>query len=407
MARYLGAEHTGTLMYFINVLTLFFMAMSFSFESALTFYSSSGHIRENRLFSFSFIWIVIVFILVLPVSWFALKNGQNFSGDLPYFIYPVLFIIGNLLVTYCSSLFYARHQYVVPNILFICFNVLLLVFLFWGLYSPEGKNHKGLFVDVYFSVLFIQGLLSCILLIVTSSSPFSWKLPLRIEVNMIVQYASKAVLANVLFFLLCRADYWFIERLIGKGAELGNYIQTSRLVQLFQLLPVILASTIFPVVSAGYTKPMPVVMQTLSRFIIALYAFVILCLVVTGRWLFVQLFGESFHLMYNTFILMAPGILATSVLALVCSYLSAINQVWKNVMVSVVGLLVIIPLDLLLIPNYGIKGAAIVSSVGYIVALITSFYFLKKYTAFKTIDFFFLAKNDVRFGIQKLKELIN
>jgi O-antigen/teichoic acid export membrane protein len=407
MARYLGAELTGSVMYLINTLTLFFMILSFSFESALTFYSSSGHVQEKRLISFAMLWVVIVFVLLLPVSWFWLKDGEGFSGSVPYFIYPVLFIVGNLLVTYCSSLFYARHQYVIPNLLFISFNILLLCFLVWALYTPASGGQKALFIDIYFSVLFLQGLFSFILLVATSSSPFSWNIPQQGEMKMIVHYASKAVLANLLFFLLCRADYWFIERVIGKGAELGNYIQTSRLVQLFQLLPVILASTIFPVVSAGYEKPMPTVMQTLSRFLIALYVFLIVCLLVSGKWLFIQLFGNSFYLMYDVFILLAPGILATSVLALVCSYLSAINRVWNNVIVSVIGLLVIIPLDLLLIPNYGIKGAAIVSSIGYTVALLTAFYFLKKYTSFKVVDFFILSSNDIRFGVKKLKEFMN
>ncbi len=406
MARYLEAENTGALMYVINALTLFFMILSFSFESAFTYYSSSGEIEEYRLFSFALLWIVAVMIILIPVSWWVIKSDQNFSGNLPFFMYPILFITGNLLVTYCSSLFYARHQYIVPNLLFICFNLLLIGFLLWGINSPYSAGHKKLFVDVYFSVFFIQGLLSVILFVLTGPSSFSWKLPLPRELKMIFHYASKAVLANILFFLLSRVDYWFIEALIGKGAELGNYIQTSRLVQLFQLLPVIFASTIFPVVSAGYRQPIPAVMQTLSRFLITGYAVIILFVIATGKWLFVALFGESFNLMYDVFILLAPGILATSVLALVCSYLSAVNQVWKNVMVSVVGIAVIVPLDFILIPLYGIKGAAIVSSIGYAAALVTAIFFLKKYTSFKSTDFFLLSKGDIRFAVQKLQELI-
>jgi O-antigen/teichoic acid export membrane protein len=396
MARYLEASLTGWLMYFISLLTFIFMAVSLSLESALVYFSASGKINEEKLFTFSLFWILIALVAVSPFLIFFLKDSHNEAINVSFPVYGILFIAGNLLITYFSSFFYAKHQNKIPNLVFIFVNAGLIFFLIAGLRNTNDSELKGLFIRIYFVSFFLQGLVCMFLFAILRRSSFKFHFPGKTEVVTILRYALLALMANLLLFLLTRIDYWFIKNIVHDNNELGNYVQASRLVQLFQLLPVILASTIFPAVSSGLRTDMITVIQMLSRLLFWLYAIVILLVALTGKWLFPFVFGITFSKMYMVFLFLAPGLLATSVTALITAYLAAIDKVRYNMYGVAAGLIVIIPMDLIVIPSYGIYGAAVVSSVGYLIALVVAYYYLSKQASVSFLDFILIRKNDLK-----------
>jgi O-antigen/teichoic acid export membrane protein len=343
--------------------------------------------------------------LLIPIFYYFFNSVNTLTGNLPLYLCGLLFVAGNLLITYFSSFFYAKHLNQYPNMVFILINLIIAGVLIWEL-TIHSSLSKEWFTDFYFLSFFVQGCICVFIFAWYHRSSFTLSLPSKVEAKLILNYTSIAFTANILSFLLTRIDYWFIDWITASSFHLGNYIQASRLVQLFQLLPVILASTIFPAVSAGSRTDMVSVIQQLSRLIFWIYIIFIGLIAVTGKWLFPFVFGESFVTMYNIFLILSPGLLATTMMALICAYLAAINKVRYNVWISVAGLLLIVPLDLILIPQFGITGAAFVSSTGYLVSFITAFYFLRKEQNVKLVDFLFIRKDDVSHFLRKLNEIL-
>jgi len=107
----------------------------------------------------------------------------------------------------------------------------------------------------------------------------------------------------------------------------------------------------------------------LSRGMILVYGLACVALVSIGYWLFPFVFGETFNNMFWPFLLLVPAILSYSVIHLLAAYFGGKKVLSIGFWGNVLTLAFIIAGDILFIPSYGIKAAAIVSSSGYIFLL--------------------------------------
>jgi hypothetical protein len=106
--------------------------------------------------------------------------------------------------------------------------------------------------------------------------------------------------------------------------------------------------------------------------------------------------------MYLPFLFLIPGILALSMVSTLAAYFSRKNIVSVNLKGSLMALIIIISGDALLIPAYGIKAAAAVSSLGYMVYNIYVLYTFTRFHKKGIIDFFYFRISDFK----RLKESI-
>src|SRR5450432_1342492 len=114
LALHVEAELTGYLYYLINIYAFITLIASASLESGIVYFASSGKISPSRLFNFSIVSIVciasIMIFLFFYISYFSeIKIKTN------EFLYALLFVCGNLLVTFLNSLFYADNKFRLPN----------------------------------------------------------------------------------------------------------------------------------------------------------------------------------------------------------------------------------------------------------------------------------------------------
>jgi O-antigen/teichoic acid export membrane protein len=214
------------------------------------------------------------------------------------------------------------------------------------------------------------------------------------QFQLLFRYCGLAFAGNIIFFLLYRVDYFFVERYCSAG-QLGNYIQVSKLVHLFFVLPTILASAVFPITAAGRKEEsINKLLTLLSRSIFLLYTLTCLVLALCGKWLFPLLFGESFADMYLPFLLLIPGILSLSGIFTLTAYFAGKNRIGVNITGSVYALIVIVAGDILFIPKYGIQAAAIISSTGYFIYQVYIIAVFKKEYQIAIADFFIFRSSD-------------
>jgi O-antigen/teichoic acid export membrane protein len=225
----------------------------------------------------------------------------------------------------------------------------------------------GNFLGSYFTAFFVQGVLLLLLYTAMYVKQFAIQFPGSAALKAILRYSMQAFAANIVFFLVYRVDYWFVNYFCSDKELLGNYIQVSKIAQVFFILPAIVASTVFSVTAAGKKTAMSTTVLRLSRLIFSGSLLACVLLAATGYWLFPLLFGAGFDRMYIPFLLLVPGIIAIATLYPFTAYYAGKNRVSENIKGSLLALVVIISGDLLLVPLWGISGAALVSSAGYIV----------------------------------------
>jgi O-antigen/teichoic acid export membrane protein len=226
-------------------------------------------------------------------------------------------------------------------------------------------------------------------------------LPRIAELRKIFAYALLSCLGNIVFFLVYRVDYWFVNR-YASPEELGNYIQVSKLANIFLLIPSIISSAIFTKTASDEADEHSDLFKTISRALSFSYALIILIIILTGKWLFPFIYGASFELMYDTFLLLAPGILSLSTLALLIAYYSGRGMLSLNVKGAVLSLVVIVTGNFIFTPFYGIYAAAAVSSAGYTCFLAYILFRFKKDHERSPISHFFIPQSE---DIRHLKQI--
>jgi O-antigen/teichoic acid export membrane protein len=405
VARHFQSDGSGQIYYIINLLAFTLIIVSLCLEAPMGYYLSQQKMNETQLAAISVAWTILI---MLP-GWFIIRSlevpkegilqlaGFHFSAT--------AFLTGNLLITFFVALFYAKMDFVLPNLLLVAVNLLLIILV------PNNEWVQGFmssekYVQLYFLGFSMQGFLLMIAFLFRYFKLSDLK---RIPADVIkpfISFALIAVVTNSMTFLMYRIDYWFVNKYCA-DADLGNYIQACKLAQLFFVVPSILAAVVFPMTASGRREEMNEKMQLLSRGLILSYCIACGGLVAVGYWIFPFVFGETFNNMYRPFVLLVPAILSYSVIHLLAAYYSGKKVLSVNFKGNLIALVIIVVGDMLVIPRFGITGAAIVSSIGYVCYM--SFILLMHRKEYKSsfADFLFFRKKDGQLFYKLLMEKIS
>lgn len=388
LSRFLHADLAGVLYFVSSIFSLVQLIIGLSLESGIVYFGSSNKIGDNKLFWLSLSWIAIASIIVfagLCIYAFYFLQNDVFSKE-RFVLYGVCFIAGQLMLIYVSNLFYAKRNFLVPNLVMFIVNILFVIII--------TSTYKFIQVveifDLYFFSIIVQGFLMMIVFIIKNKSFHKIQLPSQSLSKKLLQYSLTALIANVIFFLVYRIDYWFVNNSpVCTAKDLGNYIQASKLGQILWLMPQIIASAVFPQVASGFDKEVVNKgIAVLSRLFCILFIIVLFLVLLLGKYFFIMVFGNSFNEMHVPFILLLPGIYFLSVLSLLSAYFSGKGNVIINVKGAFAALIVVVVLDYFFVPRYGIYAAAIVSTLGYGVNLLYSLMYFNKDHQIHFTDFF-------------------
>ena len=393
IARHFEASVSGSIYFLSSIYALVLLFLSLSLESGIVFFAAKKEIPIARLFNFSIFWSIFIGLIVFFVVWYFFKASYRGISSSLLLLSAVMYISGNLLITYCSGFFYADNNFKVPNTIIVTGTVILILLIPYGGRSVIPVITDENYFYIYFASFFLQGLCMAVVAKIKFIKTGLLQFLSLTHFKLLIKYCALAFMGNIIFFLLYRIDYFFVEKYCSAD-ELGNYIQVSKLVHLFFILPTILASAVFPLTAQGQKEAIHKLLTLLSRSIFVIYIFVCLALALTGQWLFPLVFGASFSAMYQPFLWLIPGILALSGIYTLTAYFAGKNRIKVNIIGSVYALIVIFIGDIIFIPKYGIVAAAIVSSVGYLVYQVYIIRIFKKEYQSSVADFFIFRSSD-------------
>lgn len=377
LSRWLQAEATGNLFYLATIFGLFHLVGNLGLDGGITYYSSSNKIASNQLATYSICWIVVVGVctyFLLPFYFSKVENlsatAENFQTKL-----GVYFIVGQLLISQFTSLFYCKGNYKHPNIILASLNLLFVGLLFWGKYT-QAKDIA--IMHDYFYLILLQGIAVALYYFMKYKVYNQIELPENANIKALIKYSLIGFGANFLFYFVYRFDYFFVKKWC-LAADLGNYIQASKLVQVLLLLPQILASSVFPQTASGIDKTF--VQKTINKWskqLLWIYLGLFMLVLLLGNGLFVAVFGETFNTMATPVLLLLPGIFGLSVSALLSAYFSGIKKNKYNLYAAASALLTMTLCTLAFKNNYSTVIAATISSIAYLVEFGYCFYVFKK-----------------------------
>jgi O-antigen/teichoic acid export membrane protein len=356
----------------------------------MVYYSASKEIARSKLVTLILGWSV----LVLLATW-AMSGILSWESSIPLQVFLIpLYSLSLVVISQVSGIYQGMQNFKVHNAALVAVNFILIAYLLFLLAYKIGDEHAPVRVmTAYLLSIVVQALV----LLILATRAVQWRhleVPSLVELKKIFRYSLLAWAANLIFFLVYRVDYWIIKY-YRSDYELGNYIQVSKLVQVFILVPGLVAAVIFPETAKDRSLRMRNHVMKASRIFAGVYFVVLILSTLVGKALFPLLYGETFNLMYLSFVLLIPGILFLSVQNLLAAWFAGSNQTRYNLFGALIAIAVITILDFLLIPRYGIHGAALTSSVGYFAYFFYQYRVFARNQSLKATDLLVIKKEDI------------
>jgi O-antigen/teichoic acid export membrane protein len=298
-------------------------------------------------------------------------------------------------MNYITALYYTQENYFLPNFLLSLVNFAFALIV-PGKDAITSSEEVQRVITIYFFIFPVAGIILLFAFLITNRKEGAIGFPSLVSSKKFLRYSLTALAANVIFFLVYRIDYLFVKASpVCSDADLGNYIQVSKLGQMMLIVPQIIASVVFPRTASGIERTrLSNSIMVMARLFSQVFLFVFVIVMLFGQYLFTYIFGETFDKMKLPMLLIIPGIFSLSVLALLSAYFAGVDKVKINVHGAILGLIAMVVGDFLFVPRYGIVAAAIISTISYTVNVGYALYNFNKDHDIHFFDFFRWRKED-------------
>ena len=398
IVRLLGAKGNGIYSLFIANTSIIVLIIGFSFNSGLTYYSAKKEFSSQALINSAFIILCIqVLLTVVAEKIFQAIFGFSFFVDInsaAFSFWGCLYLFALLLNGYVSSIFTGNKWFQTLNFLTVFTNIIfILVFIFLLAKNHSYTfDHTQLILKSYILLIFFQAVLGLVILLIKIKFRFQFSFLNPAQFKLVFMYAGVAFFSNLFQFLAYRMDYWFVNYFQNKE-QLGLYALASKLNQVLWLLPMTVASVIIPFTVTD-SNELTIKVKTILRLQFNGYILVGVLLYFTSPVLIPLIFSNDFQGTALPFLILLPGVILFTLTTILAAYFAGINRQDINLKISLFCFLIILTGDILLVPRFGIEGAAAASCTGYAFSGFASLYVFSKKSGWSFKELLLVKKKD-------------
>lgn len=390
-----GSEGKGIISMLVADLSIISFVSSVFVGSSVTYFASKFPIE--KILIYAYLWSILVGLTIPFLLNFSLGHNQEFLG------YLLIISILSSLLSANINFFVGRQDIKKYNIYSIFQLGLHIVFIAVLAYLLQLKS-----VSIYF----IAQILMFVLLITVSSfqifSKLKWtevSLSKKIR-NEMFRYGWNTQFSSFLQFLNYRLSYYFLEHYKGL-ASVGVYsvgVAISEAIwTLSRSLSVVLYSEAVNSENNDFLIHRTKVSLKISFSVTFIFILIILLL---PSEIYAFIFGKDFSETKDIILLLSPGILAIASSNIVGHYFAGINKLRILNLKSFVGVIFTIVLSFYFVPEMGIIGACIVTTISYLVSSAIIFIEFYRRTPFKIADFLF-TKSELQTIITQFRKVLN
>jgi O-antigen/teichoic acid export membrane protein len=219
-------------------------------------------------------------------------------------------------------------------------------------------------------------------------------------------YGITSFLGNLMLATAFRADSFIINFLLG-SASLGIYSVAVNLAELTLMIPAAIGVALFPHLTSENESDRIRISSDVARLSICFGLFSALFLAVFGYPIIYIIFGQLFISAYQPLLAFLPGLVAMTAVFAYTNYFSSIGRPIYIAYVFGVGIIINSSLNFLVIPHFGIIGAATVASISYFIIMVIFIALITKITQVHWSSLLIPRMNDFNLIREKLNGLIS
>ncbi|QYA44587.1 oligosaccharide flippase family protein [Macrococcoides bohemicum] len=403
IARSLGPDKQGEYALFTLIPTIIYNLGNLGIGSSLIYLVNSNNEKKYEYLNMVLKIIYLLSMLntlfggILMYLYFNYSNIDiNFKEMLIlYLLIPILFL-NNILINFFQAL--KMYKYfstlsIIPKLIQLILLIGIILF---------DTNTVLLTIMTFLISNFISIILS-----LSSIYKVMEKIPKsneKINVREIFEYGLKNHLANTITFVNYRFDQ-FMLGIFTNTYQIGIYNIAIIIVEKIWAITTPITTVLFPELSSIKAKDERLKITTKVTRILFVSNIILGLLCYAFMPIFIKLiFGKEYIQSIEVINILLIGILLMSIDKIISNDFASIGKAEINLRVTNITFIINMVLGFILIPTFGMKGAAFSTTISYIVTFFMKIKVFKKYNDLKYSDIFLLTKKDLLFLKDILKK---
>lgn len=334
--------------------------------------------------------------------------------------YYCLGLLTTLLVTVLYYLISDKFNVLVPIIMILVVHLIIIKQLNYVqmIENPSTRNLTVLgiqlldvilvlilyiFVTASFSVLIVFLVLKNILYLIVISKVYNVNFfsvkPSKSKLSELLIFGFVPMISLLLMTMNYRIDVLMLEYYVPLSS-IGVYSVGVSLAEKVWLIPDAFKDVLLSRLVKGKKKEEVAIVSRVS-VLITLIIIIIFSLI--GEQLVNLVFGLEYNESYEITLIMFVGVIGMIFYKVVYSYNIANNFRKENMIILLISAIINVVLNILMIPAFGIQGAAYSSVLSYMICGLAFLMFIRRKSGLYVKDFIFVNKNDVAFIMEKIK----
>ena len=403
LARSLGPSGKGIFSLFITIPSMAAVLISMGINSSNVYFIAKQKYPVGLIAGTSFFYSVCAgSCAALILHFLAPLYTDKFFGDIsPVLFYAALLIIPLvLLFENISYIFLGYRNMLQYAVISICralvYCLLLIVFINSGLLISEalGAYIFGLLFSIFLGIylLFRSGYLK----------GFAFEKTAFLDA---LKFGLKQHLGTIAQFFNYRLDLLIIAALLNTTA-VGLYSVSVMLGEIVWYIPRSLGMVLFPKIASSNKETADEYTPYICRTTILIIVPAIVILYIVSEKLIPWVFTPDFFPSVLALKLLLPGIFFFSISKVLGSDILGRGYPHYNSIVAFIALALTIILDLLLIPRWGINGAALATSITYLIHTIFTVFLFKRVSGIGLFHLFRFQKDDFVYYHKVMKSIL-
>jgi len=402
VTRLLSDEGRGQYALYTNFIQFVILFLSFSVSSSIINKVANDKFKVGEVLISLIIYFFIVsvsaslIIHYLGLSESIFRTNQNI-------IFILIIAILNFFVTAMNTVFfgvfYGLKSIKVPNIFKLSTVILFSILVFFATYLERTPHQAYLIIIVIQLFVQVFQLISFSIWIFLKNKmnlDFGFILGIKKIVFILKDlftFSRLVYIATLLMFFVYKIDFWIVDYYLGKK-ELGVYSLAVQLSQFILLLPAAIEGINLSEVSSNEEKG---IKTTTWGIKVVFYGSIISSSVLfLFSYFFVdKIYGVEFNNSIKCLGILLLGIVPFTPASVISSYLIGIDRFRINLFAVMFSLGLTLIFDFILIPEFGIVGASIATSIAYITLISILMKFFLKITDQNLLSLLTIKKDEI------------
>lgn len=362
-ADLLSAEMYGVYNILTLIPTLCMLMVNFGIGHSISYFLSKKLIDIKKLIYVANIFSIILGTIIAVISYYIF--GLIYPELDSYLLLISVITIPLLLWIYFISFIFLGKQETTEY--FIINNMQIFMSLIFFAVLSRYINNNLLNLSIYGWLVGAVITVVYTLIRLHTKKLFQFEIISLEEIKSMIRYGIKMYLSSVMNFLNYRLDNFIISAILSYES-LGMYAISVAIADMLGKISQTISLILFSKLPMLSEKKALVVTSIVLKITLILNFISIVLFLTIGYNLLNIIFDSKYNDSFEIFLYLAPGVLFLSIFRILYHDLAAKDLAKIGVNATAVGLVGTVILDFLFIPFMGIKGAALASTVTYLLS---------------------------------------